>query len=79
MSQLAHKVNTFRVGSITRHFATWNKFASDKDILSTVSGMFIEFFDFLAIGTNFEMKFSAKEETIFSKKIIIKILLVKIY
>ena len=62
-SKLTKKVNKFTSGSIGRHIASWQALANDKDILSTVSGMPIEFGDenFSLEGSTFEMKFSPKE------------------
>ena len=44
-SKLTKKVNKFTSGSIGRHIASWEALTNDKDILSTVSGMPIEYGD----------------------------------
>ena len=70
-SKLTEKVNNFTSGSIGRHIASWQALSNDKDILSTVSGMPIEFGDenLSLEGSTFEMKFSPKEEKFLNEEI----------
>ena len=70
-SKLTKKVNKFTSGSIGRHIASWEALTNDKDILSTVSGMPIEFGDenFSLEGSTFEMKFSPKVKNFLNEEI----------
>ena len=70
-SKLRKKITKFTSGSIGRHIVSWQALTNDKDILSTVSGMPIEFGDenVSLEGPTFEIKFSLKEKKFLNEEI----------
>ena len=70
-SKLTKKGKQFTSVSIGRHIASWQALTNDKDILSTVSDMSVEFGDekFSLEGSTFEIKFSPKEEKFLNEEI----------
>ena len=61
---LTEKVKQFQVACIKNHFSKWASYTMDKEILESVSGLFLELSDnkLPHYHKGMEMRFSSKEE-----------------
>ena len=58
---LTQKVKQFQAGCIKNHFSGWASFTMDKEILRSVSGLFLKFLKLPHYHNGLKMRFSSKE------------------
>ena len=58
---LTQKVKQFQAGCIKNHFSGWTSFTMDKEILGSVSRLFLKFLKLPHYHNGLEMRFSSKE------------------